>query len=95
MNEMKYEVRETALFKKDYRLAKKRGKNIQLLRDVVLKLANGQPLSEKHYDHILTGNWLGFRECHIAPDWLLVYQRNDAILTLTLMRTGSHSDLRF
>lgn len=89
----KYIVKNTSQFKKDYKLAQKQGLNINLLKDVVAKLANGETLPEKHRDHSLTGNWLGFRECHIRPDWLLIYRIDDDILTLTLSRTGTHSDL--
>ena len=95
MNETKYEVKETNQFKKDYRLAKRRGQNVQLLKDIILQLANDQPLPEKNRDHALTGDWKGFRECHVAPDWLLVYKKENDILVLTLTRVGSHSDLNF
>ena len=57
------------------------------------KLANGEPLDEKHKDHPLSGDWIGHRECHILPDWLLVYRIEDEVLVLTLSRTGTHSDL--
>ena len=56
-------------------------------------LANGETLPEKYHDHSLSGNWIGHRECHIQPDWLLVYYFEDDILVLTLARTGTHSDL--
>jgi len=95
MSETKYEVKETNLFKKDYRLAKKRGQNIHLLKDIIIQLANDQPLPEKNRDHALTGDWKGFRECHVAPDWLLVYKKENDILVLTLTRLGTHSDLNF
>jgi len=95
MSETKYEVKETSQFKKDYRLAKRRGQNIQLLKDIIIQLANDQPLPEKNRDHTLTGDWKGFRECHVAPDWLLVYKKENDILVLTLTRLGSHSDLNF
>ena len=71
----------------------KRGLKIRLLEDVVAALAMGEPLPEKYKDHALTGNWVGHRECHIQPDWLLVYRIEDDVLVLTLSRTGSHSDL--
>lgn len=90
---MSYTVKFTSQFKKDYKLAKKRGKNMKLLDDVIKLLANGEALSEKYYDHSLSGNWTGHRECHIQPDWLLVYYYNQDVLVLTLSRTGSHSDL--
>lgn len=57
------------------------------------KLANGESLDPKHKDHPLSGNWVGHRECHISPDWLLIYRYDDDVLVLTLTRTGSHSDL--
>ncbi len=95
MSETLYEVKQTTQFKKDYRLAKKRGQNLHLLQDIILNLSNGQTLPEKNRDHVLAGDWIGFRECHIAPDWLLVYKKEDEILVLTLTRIGSHSDLDF
>jgi mRNA interferase YafQ len=88
-----YEIKKTTQFKKDYRLAKKRGQNLPLLQAIILQLADGQPLPEKNCDHALTGDWIGFRECHITPDWLLIYKKEEGILVLTLMRLGSHSDL--
>lgn len=87
------EVKFTSKFKKDYKLIKKRGMNINLLKEIVDKLANNIPLEEKYKDHELTGNYKGFRECHIQPDWLLIYLIEDDKLTLTLTRTGTHSDL--
>jgi mRNA interferase YafQ len=95
MNETLYEVKTTSRFKKDYRLAIRRGQSIQLLQDIVLNLSNGIPLPEKNRDHALTGNLKDFRACHITPDWLLVYKIEDNILVLTLSRTGTHSDLGF
>ena len=89
----KYEIRNTTQFKKDYKLAKRRGMNITLLKDIVTKLANGEPLDARHKDHPLSGDWIGHRECHIQPDWLLIYRIEDNVLVLTLARTGSHSDL--
>ena len=70
----KYEIKNTTQFKKDYKLAKWRGLNISLLKDIVTKLANGEFLDLKYKDHPLAGNWAGHRECHIQPDWLLVYR---------------------
>jgi mRNA interferase YafQ len=95
MNDTIYEVKKTTRFKKDYRLAKKRGADIPLLREIIVKLANNEPLPEKNRDHALVGDWQGYRECHITSDWLLVYRKDEDILVLTLMRTGSHSDLVF
>lgn len=80
-------------FKKDLKLAKKRGYEISCLRDVVNMLACGQKLEDKYHDHRLTGNYSGFRECHVEPDWLLVYRINRDALELFLFRTGTHSDL--
>lgn len=83
----------TKQFKKDYKLAMKRNLNIELLDDIIRKIANDIPLSETNRDHSLNGNWKGFRECHIQPDWLLIYQISDDLLVLSLTRTGTHSDL--
>lgn len=88
-----YELKLTAQFKKDLKLIKKRGYDINLLEGIVDKLIDNEPLDEKHNDHALKGKYTGFRECHIMPDWLLVYLIEDDILVLTLTRTGSHSDL--
>lgn len=87
------EIKFTSKFKKDYKLIKKCGMNINLLKEIVNKLANNIPLEEKFKDHELMGNYKGFRECHIQPDWLLIYLIEDNKLTLTLSRTGTHSDL--
>lgn len=93
MSEEGYSVKVTALFRKDYKRAQKRGLNMALLEQVVADLARKRPLSPAHRDHALTGNWIGFRECHIQPNWLLIYYREDDVLVLTLTRTGTHSDL--
>lgn len=93
MKETKYTVKTTTQFKKDYKLAMKRGLKITLLDDVIAALAMGEALPEKNKDHALTGNWTGYRECHIQSDWLLVYRIEDDILVLTLARTETHSDL--
>lgn len=79
-------------FKKDLKLAKKRGCKIEHLREVVNTLAQGQKLDEKYHDHGL-GNYRGFRECHVEPGWLLVYRISQDALELFLFRTGTHSDL--
>ena len=80
-------------FKKDLKTASKRGYNLELLKDVVDKIASKQQLPEKNRDHELSGDYAGFRECHVAPDWLLVYRVVEEDLILYLMRTGTHSDL--
>ena len=86
-------LRTTTQFKKDYKLAKKRGCNLDLLDKVLDTLLNEEPLEAKYHDHALTGNYTGFRECHIQPDWLLIYMINNNELILTAARTGTHSDL--
>ena len=73
--------------------AKKRKLDTTLLRGIIEKLRTGQTLDRKHHDHQLSGDYAGYRECHIQPDWLLVYKIEMNIMTLTLMRTGTHSDL--
>ena len=93
MRKTKYTVKTTSQFKKDFKLAMKRGLNIDLLEIVIATLALGEPLPDKNKDHALTGNWIGHRECHILPDWLLIYRIEDDVLVLTLARTGTHSDL--
>lgn len=80
-------------FKKDLKLAVKRGYNLDLLDEVVTKLANKQPLPAKNHDHNLTGEYAGFRECHIQPDWLLIYRIDETAVILFLSRTGTHTDL--
>lgn len=90
----KYKIDFTSAFSKDLKKIKKRGYNIDLLESVVDKLQTGEQLEPKYKDHLPTGNWKGFRECHIQPDWLLVYRIYDDKLLLVLTRTGTHSDLR-
>ena len=88
-----YKIVPTGKFKKDLKMAIKRGYNIDLLDGIVTKLSNGETLPPKNKDHGLSGNYAGKRECHITPDWLLVYQYDHEILYLYLTRTGTHSDL--
>lgn len=90
---MKRDIVWTTKFKKDYKLAIKRHMDIGLLDDIIRALSRGEKLPEKNKDHELTGDWVGHRECHIQPDWLLIYRIEDDVLVLTLARTGSHSDL--
>ena len=80
-------------FKKDFKRIVRRGYDIRLLEKVIEMLANGQVLPEKYRDHSLAGEFADFRECHITPDWLLIYRINDDELILYLTRTGTHSDL--
>ena len=93
MRKTKYIVKPTTQFKKDFKLAMKRSMKIELLEEMIAMLAMGETLPDKHKDHALTGNWVGHRECHIIPDWLLIYRIEDEVLVLTLARTGTHSDL--
>lgn len=90
---MKYEIEISTRFKKDYRLAKRRGYDMNLLKEVIGILASGAELPEKYLDHPLSGNYKGYRECHIEPDWLLIYKIENDLLILGLSRTGTHSDL--
>lgn len=90
---MKYTIRPTAKFQKDLKRVYRRGYDISLLTDVVKKLADGEPLPQKNRDHALIGNYAGCRECHITPDWLLIYEIDHEELILYLTRTGTHSDL--
>lgn len=93
MRAAKYTVKTTAQFRKDYKRAVRRGLQIALLEDIVSKLALGERLDPRCSDHALSGFWAGHRECHILPDWLLVYRIEENVLVLTLSRTGTHSDL--
>ena len=83
----------TGQFRKDYKRVKKRGYNMKLLEEVIEILLEERALEERYRDHELTGNYIGFRECHILPDWLLVYAIDKGKILLTASRTGSHSDL--
>jgi len=90
---VKYTVKPTTKFQKDLKRAQKRGYDISLLTEIIKKLANGETLPEKNRDHSLIGDYAGCRECHITPDWLLIYEIDNGELILYLTRTGSHSDL--
>ena len=88
------DVRYRKQFKKDYKRALKQpGHTAEKFQAVVELLAKEQTLPDRYRDHALTGDYIGFRECHILPDWLLIYKIEKEFLTLTLTRTGSHSDL--
>jgi addiction module toxin, RelE/StbE family len=91
----KYELVMTSAFIRDYKKQIKRHKDPALLDEIVELLLDGIPLPEKNRDHALSGEWQGFRECHIEPDWLLVYRIYENTLVLALSRTGTHSDLDF
>ncbi len=89
----KYRIVQTGRFKRDLKTAIRRGYNISLMEIVVDTLAAGKKLAAKYQDHELVGNYKGCRECHITPDWLLIYELSDSELILYLTRTGTHSDL--
>ncbi|MDO5395255.1 MAG: type II toxin-antitoxin system YafQ family toxin [Bacteroidales bacterium] len=88
-----YDIEVTNRFLKDLKLARKRNLDENKLNDIVKRLANGEPLPEKNRDHALVGDYRGCRECHITPDWLLIYSVKDVLKIITLIRTGTHSDL--
>ena len=90
---MKYAIERTNQFKRDFKLAEKQGLNMDELAKVVGMLADGEILPEEYNDHALKGNYKGYRECHIEPDWLLIYKIYSDRLVLELIRTGTHSDL--
>ena len=88
-----YRIRPSTKFQKDLKKVQKRGYDLSLLTTVLNILANGESLPQKYKDHNLSGNYKGCRECHITPDWLLIYEILDDELILYLTRTGTHSDL--
>ena len=90
---MSYHLKFTSAFKKSYKRSQKRGLNLKKLDAVIDELRQGNPLAAKYHDHALTGKFSCFRECHIQPDWLLVYMIENDILTLTLIDTGTHADI--
>lgn len=92
---MNFNISITNQFKRDLKLIKARHWDINQLKEVIGLLANGQPLPAKFRDHALANNWRGYRECHIQPDWLLVYRVDGDEVVLVLSRTGTHSDLKF
>lgn len=90
---MRYEIKFTAQFKKDIKLAKKQKKDLNKLYEVVDLLSQGKVLEAKYRDHDLLGKYKGTRECHIEPDWLLIYEYRNDMLILMLHRSGTHSEL--
>ncbi len=90
---MKYNIKPTAKFQKDLKLIRKRGFDIDKLNAVVKMLADGKNLPERNKDHWLKGSFNGCRECHIQPNWFLIYEIDNGSLILYLTRTGTHSDL--
>ena len=90
---MKYDVKYTSRFKKDYKRLKKRGWNIDKLLDVIDILKEGRELPPEYKDHPLHGDYEGHRDCHIEPDWILIYFKSESTLVLSMTRTGTHSDV--
>ena len=90
---MKYDIQFTTQFKKDLKLAKKQNKDLDKLFSVIEVLARGETLPPQYRDHELSGNYKGTRECHVEPDWLLIYEIQDNVLVLMLYRLGTHSEL--
>ena len=85
------QISRTGQFKRDVKRIVQAGKNVEKLKEMIEKIASGESLDEKHRNHFLMGNYKGMRECHIEPDWLLIYKRTKD--ELILIRTGSHSEL--
>lgn len=86
-------VRYSSKFKKDFKAIVRRGYDISLFEEVLTLLREEKVLPEEYSDHALKGDYMGHRECHITPDWLLIYKKENDMITLSLTRTGSHSDL--
>ena len=93
MDKPKLTLKQTSAFRKDLRRMLKRGADMGPLDDVVTMLLAREPLPAKYKDHPLTGNWAGYRDCHIEPDWILIYRIEEDQLVLLATRTGSHADL--
>jgi mRNA interferase YafQ len=89
----KFSLHLTKRYLRDLKLARKRGMDESLLNEIIGKLLEGEPLPEKNHDHQLHGDYEGYRECHITPDWLLIYIKDTEIKIISLSRTGTHSDL--
>lgn len=90
---MKYKIKHTRLFRKQYKLLEKRGQNMALLDQVITMLANGETLPAKYRDHPLHGDRRGYRDCHIQGDWVLIYKLDKGALVLILSETGTHADI--
>jgi len=88
-----FSLKTTKQFDRDMKRIKKRNKDISKLNEAVRLLLSGREMPSKYEDHALTGNWSGYRDCHIEPDWILIYRIDKSELILTATRTGSHSDL--
>lgn len=90
---MTYRLEVTRQFLRDLKLARKRNLDEEKLNEIIRMLSNGEKLPAKNKDHVLSGNYAGIHECHITPDWLLLYSIDSALYVLSLVRTGTHSDL--
>ena len=90
---MKYDVKYTSRFKKDYKRLKKRGWDMDKLLDAIDILRSGSELPPEYKDHPLHGEYAGHRDCHIEPDWVLIYFKSESTLVLSMTRTGTHSDV--
>lgn len=88
---MALKIRQATRFRRDIKRLQRQNANLSRLQTIIKQLADELPLEARYRDHQLTGNWRGFRECHIQPDWLLIYRVEDG--ELQLARTGTHSDL--
>lgn len=88
-----YTIRTSARFRRDVRRCQKQGKNMALFKQINELLVAGKRLPPKYRDHLLTGNWHGYRECHIRPDWLLIYHIDESVKEIEYVRMGSHSEL--
>ena len=88
-----YKVQYSNKFKKQLKNLRARGYDMTLFETVVTMLSQGKPLPEKYSDHRLNGKWQGYRDCHIQPDWILIYRIDKGVLTLYLTETGTHADL--
>lgn len=88
-----YTIRVSTRFRRDMKRSKKQGKDVALFKNVNALLSSGQAFPEKFRDHLLTGNWHGHRECHLTPDWLLIYRVNEQAKEIEYVRIGSHSEL--
>ena len=89
----KYEIVPSGTFRKDLKLAKRRGLSLNDLYEVTKMLENDEPMPPKYHNHLLHGDYKGFWECHINPDWLLLYEKDTEIRIISLYRTGTHSDI--
>lgn len=90
---MNYQLEFTRQYLKDLKRARKRGLEEEKLNEVILLLLKGEQLPASNRDHALTGDYKGFRKCHVSPDWMLIYRRDKSLQIVTLVRTGTHADL--